>query len=249
LSYPEGTKINTVNRQNVTFLSRRGLRRQLAAFMAMLLCFSVTANPVLAQSVTPLDPTTPEQVQTPWGSIDIDPPVIDHEALESGTQGQPQEFSAIVVDDRGLKRVWLFHRDTSGAQYASVPMQQVAGTSEYKVTIDSQAGQNRIEYYIEAVDTGGNRVLKGFPFFPLVRQLNPIAAERVPAPSVQQEESGSNKAVYVVLGVAAAVGIGLALLAGGGGDDGGGGGGGEEGPDTMPEPGTVPLTIVVSPPE
>ena len=221
------------------------MRRQIAALMALLLCFSVTANSVLAQSVTPLDPTTSEQTRTPLGSIDIDPPVIDHEALDTGIQGQAQEFSAIVVDDRGLRRVWLFHRDRSGAQYISVPMQRVEGTSEYIVTIDSQAGQNRIEYYIEAVDTGGNRVLKGFPFFPLVRQLNPGRANPPPAPPVQSEEPKSNKAIYVVLGVAAAVGIGLALLSGGGD----GGDGEESDPTPMPEPGTVPLTIVVSPPE
>jgi len=121
-------------------------------------------------------------------------------------------------------------------------MRQIEGTTEFVVTVDTQADQNRIEYYIEAVDTGGNRVLKGFPFFPLVRQLNRVT-EPAPPPPVQAEEPKRNNTfVYVALGVAAVVGVGLALL-GGGGDDGG------SDPDPMPEPGTVPLTIVVSPPE
>ena len=218
----------------------------MAAFLALLLGFSMSANPILAQSVTPLEPTPSNENQPSWGSgIDIDPPVIDHEALETGDSGQAQEFRAGVVDDRGLRRVWLFHRDKSGAQYSSVPMRQVEGTSEFVVTIDTLVGQNRIEYYIEAVDTGGNRVLKGFPFFPLVRQLNGVT-EPAPPPPVQAEEPKRNTLIYVALGVAAAVGVGLALLSGGGGDDGNDGG---NDPDQMPEPGTVPLTIVVSPPE
>ena len=124
-------------------------------------------------------------------------------------------------------------------------MRQVEGTSEFVVTIDTLVDQNRIEYYIEAVDTGGNRVLKGFPFFPLVRQLNGVT-EPAPPPPVQAEEPKRNTLIYVALGVAAAVGVGLALLSGGGGDDGNDGG---NDPDPMPERGTVPLTIVVSPPE
>jgi len=223
--------INTANRHKVSGHQpiRQVLRRRIAALLAVLLSFSLTVNPVLAQTAGP------------WGSdIDIDPPVIDHEALESGIPGQDQEFKALVIDDQGLKHVWLFHRDRSGAQYASVPMQRVDETSEFVVTIDTALGQNRIEYYIEAVDTGGNRVLKGFPFFPLVRQLSPLAGE--PAAPVT-EAKNDNKLLYVILGVAA-VGVGLALLSGG--DDGGNGDGGD-GPET-PEPGTVPLTIVVQPP-
>jgi len=220
--------------------------------MAILLSFSLTVNPVLAQTAAAdsillaqnVEQTGPgsapaTQQTRPWGSdIDIDPPVIDHEALKSGIPGQDQEFRALVIDDQGLKHVWLFHRDRSGAQYTSVPMQRVGETSEFVVTIGSALGQNRIEYYIEAVDTGGNRVLKGFPFFPLVRQLSPLAGE--PAAPVEPAAKSDSKLLYVILGVAA-VGVGLALLSGGDDND------GATGPVT-PEPGTVPLTIVVNPP-
>jgi len=57
--------------------------------------------------------------------IDIDPPAIDHESLETGVPGQAQRFKALVVDDQGLKHVKLFHRDRSGVQYSSVDMEQV----------------------------------------------------------------------------------------------------------------------------
>lgn len=172
------------------------------------------------------------------GEIDIDPPVIDHEALESGRSGDSQDFKAIVVDDRGLKHVMLFHRDRSGAQYESVQMQSVEGSDEYTATVATSLGQTRVEYYIEALDTGGNRVLKGFPFFPLVRELTPPTA----SVADEKESSGSqSRVIYVLLGVAA-VGLALALAGGGGGD----GPEDDGGPD--PTPGTVPLNIEVTPP-
>lgn len=167
--------------------------------------------------------------------IDIDPPVIDHEALVTGISSEPQNFSAIVVDDRGLQHVMLFYRDRSGAQYESVPMQSADTSSEYTASIDTALGQTRIEYYIEALDTGGNRVLKGFPFFPLVRELTPQTAN---APVEKASSAPDSRIIYVLLGVAA-VGLALALSSS---DD-----GSNTDPDT-PTPGTVPLTIEVTPP-
>jgi len=166
--------------------------------------------------------------------IDIDPPVIDHEALETGVPGQEQRFSAVVIDDRGLKHVTLYHRDRSGAQYESIVMQSLSD-DEFAVTIDTSVGQKRIEYYIEALDTGGNRVLKGFPFFPLVRQLTPAPGSQTQANgSTSGSASDESKLIYVLLGVAA-VGVALALS-------------GRSGGSTTPQPGTVPLTIRVTPP-
>ncbi len=171
------------------------------------------------------------------GDIDIDPPVIDHEALDSGRAGEPQEFVAGVVDDRGLQHVMLFYRARSGAQYQSADMQKVAGTDDFTVTVETLLGQDRIEYYIEALDVGGNRVLKGFPFFPLVRDLAQPTARVTGA---EESEASGNRALYVLLGIAAA-GLVVALVAGSGGDGGGSG-------ETDPMPGTVPLTIEVTPP-
>ncbi len=171
------------------------------------------------------------------GEIDIDPPVIDHEALETGIPGQPQQFSAVVIDDRGLSHVVLFHRDRSGAQYQSAEMEQVGNTSEYTAQIETSLGQNSVEYYIEALDIGGNRVLKGFPFFPLVRELDPGPAS---SPQTAETPEPNNRLLYVVLGVAA---VGLAALLLGGGDD-------SVNPEPeQPGPGpTVPITITVTPP-
>ncbi len=174
------------------------------------------------------------QAGSGWpGEIDIDPPVIDHEALESGVSSETQLFSAIVVDDRGLEHVMLFHRNRSGAQYESVEMQNTNGSNEYTASVDTSLGQTRVEYYIEALDTGGNRVLKGFPFFPLVRELTPQTASVTPEKESAAPES---RVIYVLLGVAA---VGLALALSNSGDSGN---------DSGPMPGTVPLNIEVTPP-
>jgi hypothetical protein len=178
------------------------------------------------------------QAQALTDDIDFDPPVIDHESLVTGIAGELQVFSAVVVDDRGLERVTLYYRSATGQDYQQVPMQRLSGTDNYTASVDSSVGQQKVEYYIEALDTGGNRVLKGFPFFPLVRSLEappPVQVAEKPAPPPTPER---NNTLYIVLGVLA-----VGLLAGlAGGSDGGGGGGGE------PTDNTVPLTINVSPP-
>ena len=219
----------------ITSLSAQPLNPLLNPSQEQTVAFSDTSVPTirLAQ-VDPAPDTRPG-----WaGEIDINPPVIDHEALETGTPGEPQKFSAIVIDDRGLTHVVLYHRDRSGAQYSSVEMEQTAGTSgQYTATIETSAGQNSVEYYIEALDTGGNRVLKGFPFFPLVRQLEPLPA----APVEVTETTGPDKRlIYVLLGVAA---VGLAAVALSGGDS-----GEPEGDIMQPMVPTVPINITVTPP-
>ena len=235
-----------------------GLHQVMASLLSIvLICSQVLGQSLSAQTleqglnqtrsqrtVDPSDTSVPTirlaqtDTGTTWsGEIDIDPPIIDHEALETGVPGEPQQFSALVVDDRGLTHVMLFHRERTGAQYSSVEMVQVGDTSEYTATIDTSVDQNSIEYYIEALDTGGNRVLKGFPFFPLVRQLDPV-----PESTTQvTEDSGTNrKLIYVLVGVAA-VGLAAALLSGGSDSD-----------DPDPEPPgtdpTVPINITVTPP-
>lgn len=217
--------------------------------MAALLAFTLFSTQAFGQQLTTqypdsLDNTdtsvrTIRLAQNATGSasnlpadIDIDPPAIDHESLETGVPGQAQRFKALVVDDRGLKHVKLFHRDRSGVQYSSVDMEQVDSSSEYSVVIETSLGQTRIEYYIEALDTGGNRVLKGFPFFPLVRQLEPA-----PGTTTQVTEAAApeSRIIYVLLGVAA-VGLAIALLSD------------ESDPTPTQPPGTVPLNIIVTPP-
>ncbi len=218
-----------INNKNTVF------KRLVASTLAWLMVVSQILIPVSAEPIILAQSTTPS-----WSAeIDIDPPVIDHEALESGVPGEPQTFNAIVVDDRGLQHVMLFYRDRTGVQYQSVAMDRTADSSAYSATIETSSTQQRIEYYIEALDTGGNRVLKGFPFFPLVRQL---VAPPVETPVTTSEPAETqSKALYVLLGLAA-VGLVVALVSGGGDDS------NPETPPVEPQPDTVPLNIIVNQP-
>lgn len=180
--------------------------------------------------------TVPAFAQTT--TLDLDPPAIDHDALETGRAGELQTFSALVADDRGVRQVVLFYRGKGAGEYASVQMREIARTGRYTATISTTPEQSIIHYYIEAVDTGGNRVLKGFPFYPLARNLelpdpitvaNPVQAE---APKDSSESAGKSKVLYILLGVAA---LGLLAAASGGSS-----------PGSDPE--LVPLNITVTPP-
>jgi len=169
--------------------------------------------------------------------IDFDPPVIDHEALQTGVPGETQVFTALIVDDRGIESVLFYYRTNSNTGFSTVPMQRLEQTDNFAVSIETQAGDRRIEYYIEALDTGGNRVLKGFPFYPLVRDM--IAVPRIelpPPPAPVIEQPAGNKFVYIVLG-ALTVGLIAALSSG---DNSAG--------SEPPGNNTVPLTVTVSPP-
>lgn len=174
------------------------------------------------------------QTQFPDVDLDIDPPVIDHEALEVGVAGETQLFSALIIDDKGIEYVDLYYRPDRGSDYTKIGMQP-SGDTRYVASVPTELAQSSIEYYIEAADTGGNRVLKGFPFFPLVRNLDVPAP---PAPIITSSTgseaagaTGSSRLLYILLGALA-----VGLLASSGGN--GGGGSGEE----------VPLTINISSP-
>ena len=225
---------------------RMGKTISAVCFLRKLLCCVLAGGLLVSQTAFSV-----AQAQTVTDDIDFDPPVIDHESLVTGIAGELQVFSALVVDDRGLEEVTLYYRNATGQDYQQIAMQPMSGTDNYTASVDSTPQQEKVEYYIEARDTGGNRVLKGFPFFPLVRTLEapaPAPVVEQPAPPPPAASTGNrNTTLYVVLG-AVALGL-LAALAvsgggGGGGDNGGGaGGGGGESPDS-----TVPLTINVSPP-
>ncbi len=169
--------------------------------------------------------------------LDIDPPVIDHEALEVGVAGESQLFSALVIDDKGIEYVDLYHRSGANAQYQQTPMSSTQTSNQYTTIIPTQLGQTRIEYYIEAADIGGNRVLKGFPFFPLVRNLDvpaPVQPAVTAATSPKESSGSQSKLLYVLLG---ALAVGLLASASSSGDD--------SGPTTGAQ---VPLTINISSP-
>lgn len=219
----------------------------LSSTSAMLMLLVATGLPggvVHAQSLQP---------QAAPGS-DTVPPIIELETIESGVAGQDQVFTALVADDGDLLDVKLYFRYRGQQAYQTITMDPLADTSFYLVTLATPTEETRaIEYYVQARDIAGNRVVEGFAYEPLVRSLTPpenapgsastqtdTAAETTPAPEFQSEsESGGIKVWQIVLGVLA-VGALAGLAASSGGDDGGGGGGDPQQ--------TVPLTITINTP-
>lgn len=110
--------------------------------------------------------------------IDLDPPQVDHIPSEAGIAGETQSISVRAVDAQGISSVTLMHRADSAGEYESVLMRRVAGSDNFIAAIDSAREQRVVEYYFLVIDTGGNKVLSGFPYKPFARAL-------IPRPSVE----------------------------------------------------------------
>lgn len=132
-------------------------------------------------------------------ALDLNPPSITHSSSEQFSPGKPLMIEAEITDDSGIEEASVFYRAGQVGNFQSIPLAQSAG-DKYTAEIPTQKKQKTLQYYIEALDTGGNRVLEGNPSQPLT-----VSAK-----------SRSNL-LYLALG---ALAIG-ALAAAGGGDDGG----------------------------
>jgi len=202
---------------------------------AVFMLSAVTSGSAFAQAGTPL---------TEPGS-DVNPPVIELEAIPQGIAGQDQVFTALVADNGNLQDVKLYYRFSNQQAYQSLLMESLGRTDYYIATVTTSADETRsIEYYVQARDVAGNRIVEGFAYEPLVRQLLAPDTSNAPtqttAPQVAAEEpaaesGGGLKVWQIVLGVVA-VGALAGLAASSGGD--GGGSGGQ----------TVPLTITIDAP-
>lgn len=205
------------------FIKTKTARLLVSVVVAILMTVTSLASSVaMAQSSVP----------------DTEAPVIELEEIREGIIGQDQVFTALVKDNDKVRDVKLYYRLAGGDRYQSMLMENLASTSYYTASISTTEDDLRnIEYYIQARDEGGNRVVKGFAFDPLVRELVEARSAPVPQPQVATPAgSGGIKVWQVVLGVLA-VGALAGLAAGGGG-----------GSDNPPSQQTVPLTLTISPP-
>jgi len=182
------------------------------------------------------------------GELDTEPPKVDLQLVETGVAGDSQVFSATITDDEGVAEVVLYYRIEGGnTTYSRVLMSAIPGTSIYSVAVEPENDDPMvIEYYINAADEAGNRVVRGFAFDPLRRVLETGSSSIANAPTSPAATqpavpssgglSTGKKILYGVLGVLA-VGA-IAAAAGGDSSD--------------PEPpGTtqIPVTFVSDPPD
>lgn len=148
---------------------------------------------------------------------DINPPMIQIEAVDQGVQGEVQVFSATVTDDNQIASMNLFYRLGSDADYTSVPMTVVTGTDIYTASVDTADNSNNvIQYYMEAKDLEGNRTVQGFAFDPFERALTQNGAsagnaQAAAIPAANADTGGGTstvrKVVYGLLAVAVIGGL------------------------------------------
>lgn len=170
-------------------------------------------------------------------NFDAEPPVIEHDVVESAAADDVQSFSANVADDVELNSVRFLYRFEGDSQYTSIDMSRVASSSTYTAQVETVLDDPRaIQYYFEARDGSGNRTLRGYNFSPLVRLIEVPQLAQVPV--VDEGPKGFNRRplYYVVGGLVAAALVG-ALISGGSS------GGGGSNPD-----GEVDFTLTVNAP-
>ena len=168
---------------------------------------------------------------TPSGrTVDVDPPLIEHEVVAQAESDIRQTFVANVVDDGDLDSVIFFYRFAGETNFTRYVMAPLSASATYIAQIPTDPKLvTAIEYYIQARDLSGNRTVRGYTFSPLVREL--IPAEQPPTvvnpqASVssdvdhKKKASGIPKALYIVGGV-----LLLGVLASAASSSGGGGGG------------------------
>lgn len=163
-------------------------------------------------------------------SVDVDPPLIEHEVTAQAEAGIRQTFVATVVDDGELDNVTFYYRFAGETNFSRFLMTPLSSSSTYIAQVPTDPKlYSAIEYYIQARDISGNRTVRGYTFSPLVREI--LQPERSVTPAVQtpaaqpvateEQASGIPKIVYILGGV-----LLLGLIAGGA--SGGGGGGGSD---------------------
>jgi hypothetical protein len=172
-------------------------------------------------------------------TVDVDPPLIEHEVVSQAESDIRQTFVATVVDDGELDSVIFFYRfagETNFTRYVMAPL-SASSTFIAQIPTDPKV-TTAIEYYIQARDQGGNRTVRGYTFSPLIREIlprkNPAVANLQASVDADINDdvkaSGTRKILYVVGGV-----LLLGLIAGAASSGGSSGGpppvGGPCGPD------------------
>ncbi len=152
--------------------------------------------------------------------FDVEPPIIEHEVIESAEAADRQSFTATVADDDELASVRFLYRFEGDRNYTSVEMDRVSFSSTFIVQVPMDIQSDRaIQYYFEARDVSGNRTLRGYNFSPLVRFIELPQPAVVPA--VEPEPAKRNyKPFYYVAGALVLGALVGALANSSGGDDG-----------------------------
>lgn len=166
-------------------------------------------------------------------TVDVDPPLIEHEVIPQVDSDIRQTFVATVVDDGELDSVVFFYRFAGETNFTRYVMAPLSASSTFIAQIPTDPKVvTAIEYYIQARDFSGNRTVRGYTFNPLIREIMPPKSPAAVSPQIpvgaevdeKTPKSGLTKVLYVVGGV-----LLLGLIAGAASSSGGGGDSGQPG--------------------
>ncbi len=186
---------------------------------------------------------------------DTEAPVLIHRQIDAGVAGELQTFLARVSDDFGIEGVTLHYRQGDVGEFNELAMRPLIDSiGEYMIAIETSVSEYPgLQYYIEAVDSSGNKTNRGYAYAPIVLPLAAPATTTpttTPGPIVDTQrapETVATKPAFELNTTAVLIGVG-ALLALGALASGGSGGESEPtnptGPPTTGNPDTVTLTII-----
>lgn len=166
---------------------------------------------------------------------DTEAPVVIHRQAESpGVAGELQTFLARVSDDYEISEVTLFYRQSDGGEFSRIPMRVLLDTlGEYMIAVETSVSDYEgIQYYIEAVDTSGNRTNRGYSYAPIILPLDAPIATAAPVADVAPVAEKGKLPGGLLIGLGALLLLGALA----------GGGSGSSSPPVDPD--TVTLTIV-----
>ncbi|UCC33335.1 MAG: hypothetical protein JSW53_06105 [Candidatus Bathyarchaeota archaeon] len=89
-----------------------------------------------------------------FAADDISPPIIVHEPVTAGTEGQRILVRAVIMDDIGITGATLYYRRTGDSGFSAVPMVLCDECVDvYEAAIPASAITTAgVEYYISATD-------------------------------------------------------------------------------------------------
>ncbi|MBV1881769.1 MAG: hypothetical protein KUG82_09060 [Pseudomonadales bacterium] len=104
---------------------------------------------------------------------DVIAPEIQHlPLLEKIANNDSQIISATVTDDVAVQSVILFFRSSGTLTFNQRRMNRVGDTDIYSATLRTEELiSSGLEYYIQAKDLAGNKILRGHSFTPLTIKI------------------------------------------------------------------------------
>ncbi|MCX7716545.1 MAG: hypothetical protein N2Z73_03920, partial [Endomicrobia bacterium] len=88
---------------------------------------------------------------------DVSPPLIFHTPIERTMLGSSVTIKADIIDSNTISSVKLFYKRYSESTYSFKNMLQISSTTYQEFIPANFAVAGGINYYIEAIDSGGNR--------------------------------------------------------------------------------------------